>query len=221
MPSRLARFLPLAAAAGLVSTALFIYGYLIDDYWLRILAKPFPVLAMILAVEVLGDSDRYARTIQIGLGLCIFGDIFLQIGDSTFLPGMIAFLLGHLAYIVAFLGRNRRLRPLEAIPFLCWTGWAAVTLWPHLGEMRIPVLAYTAVIFVMMWRATAMLAGERRPTGWDWAALTGALLFGFSDTLIALDRFHAPIDGVRIPIIVTYWLGQLLIAASTLVDRPG
>ncbi len=38
---------------------------------------------------------------------------------------------------------------------------------------------------------------------------------GASDTLIAFDRFHAPIAGVRLPILLLYWLGQWGIAAST------
>ena len=41
----------------------------------------------------------------------------------------------------------------------------------------------------------------------------GAILFGLSDTLIAFDRFHEPIAGVRYPIILLYWAGQLGIAA--------
>ncbi|MFW6058109.1 MAG: lysoplasmalogenase [Persicimonas sp.] len=214
------KHVPLAVAVGLVATALFIYGVVLDDYWLRVITKPFPVLAMMVAVAAHGRG-RYARTILVGLGLCIFGDIFLEIGQSTFLIGMIAFLCGHIAYVVAFLRRSRSLRPLEALPFVCWIGWAATTLWPHLGEMRIPVVAYTSVILVMLWRSAALVAGQKRPGGWDWAALVGAVLFGFSDTLIALDRFQAPIDGVRVPIILTYWGGQLLIAASTLSDRTG
>ena len=40
----------------------------------------------------------------------------------------------------------------------------------------------------------------------------GAILFAASDTLIAFDRFHAPIVGVRYPIMLLYWAGQLGIA---------
>lgn len=214
MQSKLDRLLPLAATTGLVGAALFIYGVILDDWWLRVLTKPFPVLAMVVLVAARGRG-RYARAVLVGLVLCVFGDIFLELGPSTFLVGMIAFLLGHVGYITAFLRRARTPRALQAVPFVCWIGWAASVLWPHLGPMRVPVIAYTSVILVMLWRAAAMLASETRPTPWDWAALVGAVLFAFSDTLIALDRFHAPIDGVRVPIIATYWLGQLLLAAST------
>jgi alkenylglycerophosphocholine/alkenylglycerophosphoethanolamine hydrolase len=42
----------------------------------------------------------------------------------------------------------------------------------------------------------------------------GAVLFGLSDTLIAIDRFHAPFPGARYAIILLYWAGQAGIAAS-------
>jgi uncharacterized membrane protein YhhN len=62
-----------------------------------------------------------------------------------------------------------------------------------------------AAIVTMMWRAAA----RPGPT-----ALLGAMLFGASDTLIAFDRFHAPLPWARLPIILLYWAGQLLIALS-------
>ena len=210
--------LPLLAAVGLVATVLFIFGHLVDDFWLRFLAKPLPVAAMVLALVGLREH-RYARTIAVGLGLCIFGDIFLELSDTYFVPGMIAFLSGHVAYIVAFVGRTRRPAPLAALPFAAWIGWAAWFLLPHLGELALPVIAYTLVIFTMMWRATAVATTESPTTRWAWLAMLGALMFGTSDTLIALDKFHAPIAGVRVPIILLYWGGQALIAASALREQ--
>jgi len=47
--------------------------------------------------------------------------------------------------------------------------------------------------------------------------LAGAVAFGASDTLIAFDRFAAPIPRVRWPIMVLYWLGQSGIAASAVL----
>jgi uncharacterized membrane protein YhhN len=71
----------------------------------------------------------------------------------------------------------------------------------------------------MMWRAAARIGAS--PRGFCAAAigLAGALLFAASDTLIALDRFHASIPGARYPIIALYWLGQLGLATSVVV-RP-
>jgi uncharacterized membrane protein YhhN len=211
-------WLPLVAAVGLVCTALFIFGVLVDDVLLRQLSKPFPVIALIVCVLVL-RRNRYARTIAVGLGFCVLGDIFLELPEQFFIFGMGAFLLGHVAYIVAFIRRSASPAPLAAAPFAVWIIWAGVTLLPHLGDLRLPVIVYTVVIFVMMWRATSLVIAEESPSVFDWFAMLGAASFGFSDTLIALNKFHAPIDGVRIPIIVTYWLGQALIAASVLSEN--
>ncbi len=52
----------------------------------------------------------------------------------------------------------------------------------------------------------------------QWAALAGAVLFALSDTLLALNRFDAPIEGARYAIILLYWLGQWGITLS--VKRP-
>lgn len=205
---------PLFLSVGLVAVAMFVFGVVRDDFLLRVVSKPFPVLAVLAFVGV--RRSPYARGVLGGLALCVVGDILLELGDKTFLPGMIAFGLGHVAYVVAFFGRTRRPAIHLAIPFVAWIVWALLTLWSGLGEMQIPVTVYTAAIFVMMWRAAAMVYAESEPTRWDWCALLGAALFGFSDTLIALDRFGDPIDGVRIPIIITYWLAQVLIAVSVL-----
>jgi uncharacterized membrane protein YhhN len=48
----------------------------------------------------------------------------------------------------------------------------------------------------------------------------GAVLFGLSDTLIAIDRFRTPFPGAPYAIIILYWAGQAGIAASALVAPP-
>jgi uncharacterized membrane protein YhhN len=208
----LKRHLPLFVATALVATALYVYGLILDDFNLRIATKAFPVLAMMAFVSTF--KTRYAKGILIGLGLCLLGDMLLEFRQRFFLPGMIAFMLGHVAYCVTFIRRNRHPALPLALPFLVWIAWALYTLWSGLGSMQVPVAAYTLAIFVMMWRAAALVFAAEKPQTADWAVMVGASLFAFSDTLIALDRFHAPIDGVRIPIILTYWAAQLGITAS-------
>ena len=74
------------------------------------------------------------------------------------------------------------------------------------------MLCYAAAIVVMMWRAAVRVtdAGDLR----GWAALGGAALFGFSDAIIAVNRFVSPFAGASVAIMVTYWLAQSLITAS-------
>jgi 1-acyl-sn-glycerol-3-phosphate acyltransferase len=77
---------------------------------------------------------------------------------------------------------------------------------PRLDGLVLPVALYVAAIVAMMWRAAAR--GEA-------AGLAGALCFAASDSLIALDRFVAPVPGARYAIMALYWAGQMGIAAST------
>jgi uncharacterized membrane protein YhhN len=73
------------------------------------------------------------------------------------------------------------------------------------AEMRLPVLAYMAVISLMV----ASAFGTHRP-----AAIVGAALFYVSDALIAWTRFIEPKPWGDLAVIVTYHLGQLGLALS-------
>jgi uncharacterized membrane protein YhhN len=220
MHDALARHLPLLASLGLASASVFVFGLLTDDFTARLVSKPIPILALIACALSLGRSSTYSRTIAAGLALCVVGDVLLEFRTpSLFLAGVGAFALGHLAYVIAFARRAPSLRPELLVPFALWIAWALHTLWPGLGGMRAPVAVYTGVICVMMWRAAALAASDD-PSPWRWLALLGAVSFAFSDTLIALDRYHQPLPGVRVPIILTYYLAQLLITLSILPAQP-
>lgn len=217
-PAWFARVWPALASAALVSVCLFVFGLLTDQLALRLLSKPWPVVALMALVAARRGDDPALKAFWGGLAACLVGDMLLEFRTpQTFLPGMVAFLVGHLGYIAATLRRERGPALELALPFAAWVGWAIWTTWGGLGAMRVPVVIYTLVIFTMMWRAAAMWS-TRRTLG---AALVllGAVSFGFSDTLIALDRFHKPIPGARVPIIVTYWLGQALMTAGWLRTR--
>jgi alkenylglycerophosphocholine hydrolase len=196
----------LLAVVGLAA----VLAYLAATGWrlptLGLVAKPLPVLCLAAAVSTAGS--RYSRIVGAGLLLSAAGDVLLEM-PRLFLAGLSAFLAAHLAYLAAFLTRERRVRPGLLVPFVAWTGTAATWLWDGLGGLRGAVLTYMAAITAMMWRAAA-LGG---PAAW------GAALFGLSDTLIAADRFGAPIPYARYPIILLYWAGQAGIAMSALRRR--
>lgn len=207
----------LLVTSALVAVCLFIFGLEINNLPLRLVSKGVPVV--VLMIMVLGlNRQRYGKIIATGLGFCVVGDILLEL-KGLFVPGMIAFLLGHLCYIGAFFGKQTRLNLLNAIPFALWVGWAIALMWPGLGVLQIPVTLYTLTIFVMMWRASALVARWPKDR-WMWCAAIGAISFGLSDTLIAINKFHTSLGEVRIPIILTYWAGQCLIAISVLSQTP-
>ena len=204
-------------AVGVIAALLYIVaGQLSDAYWLRMITKPIPVLLMAYWVSTLRVRGRYQLAIMIGLLLCALGDILLEMSDTTFLAGLVAFLLGHVAYIVAFTQDSRKLHPLRAAAaytygllaygFLARTG--------SLGDMRIPVMIYVLVISIMLWRAAGRIGEPKILPFSAWAGLIGALFFVFSDSVLAFRLFETPIQLGGSVVIVTYWLGQLGITLS-------
>ena len=199
------------AGIGIATGLLFFVGLAADVPALRLATKPLPALVLAACV-FLTCREPPGWLTAAGLGLSSVGDGFLEKG--LFLHGLFAFLAAHLAYTAAFLAADRRPALGRALPFLAWGTVALVLLRPGLGSMAVPVTGYVAVICSMMWRAAARLGSPRTPALAAVLGLAGAVAFGASDTLIAFDRFAAPVPGAVWPIMLLYWLGQCGIAAS-------
>lgn len=182
----------------------------------RLALKPVPALALAAWVFV-RRRDAPGRIATAGLLLSALGDALLE--TDRFLPGLVAFLAAHIAYALAFVLDEPRLRLLRLVPFAAWSAGTYGLLRPGLGQMALAVGVYVCVITLMMWRAAARVGSERTHPGAARAGALGAVAFGASDTLIAFDRFLEPMPGARIPILVLYWLGQLGIAASLAFGR--
>lgn len=206
---------------GVISALLFIAEAGKEFVAVRVILKSAPLLCLMVWAR-LTARDRYANLILVGLIFSLAGDILLEISADLFVPGLIAFLIGHVWYIAAFLSVTRQLQWSRALPFAAWVGVAYLLLLPNLKDMAMPVAAYVIVIGVMMWRSATMLtdAGLR----WQWLAVIGAILFGLSDTLLAFKKFSGVIIGPSFTVIVVYWLGQLGLALSVkrgATDRNG
>jgi uncharacterized membrane protein YhhN len=146
-----------------------------------------------------------------GLIACAVGDLLL-LGSKTFDLGLASFLLGHMAYAVAFASALPPAEwPLLVIAPIAAAAWlVGHRLWPRLGRRRLPVAAYIATISVMVWGALAVvMAGAM---GWQIAA--GALLFYLSDLAVARQRFVKPEFINRAIGLPLYYAGQILIAFS-------
>lgn len=203
---------------GLVAALLYLLAGTLDlPATLRLIAKPLPVLMLALWVSGLrGGPRRYRVAITAGLWLCALGDVLLELSDATFLFGLIVFLLGHVAYIAAFLQDSRKLHPfhgaaayaygMAALGFLLTTG--------KLGGMLLPVQLYVLAITTMLWRASVRLSVAHVPRFSAWAGFVGALFFVVSDSVLAFRLFETPLQLPGYVVMLTYWLGQLGIAAS-------
>ena len=205
---------PVLAGVGIGTALLYFVGLAAGLPALCLATKPFPALALAAWVS-LNNRRALGRLTAAGLVLSAAGDVLLEVG--LFLPGLLAFLGAHVAYVAAFLSADRRPALGRALPFVAWGLTAFALLHSGLGPMALPVAVYVAVICAMMWRAAARVGSPGTPALAAALGLAGALAFGASDTLIAFNRFGTPIPGVRWPIMILYWLGQAGIAASAVL----
>ena len=161
--------------------------------------------------------SEYQLWIIVGLVLGAAGDIAL-LGKSSgaFLVGLVAFLLGHIAYVVAFaqLAAPRAWVDIRALAPIAVGGTALRLLWPRLGEMRVPVIAYVLTIVTMVSAAIAAARLSTLPEQNRMLLLAGAVLFFVSDLAVARDKFVGASFINRAWGLPAYYAGQLLIAWS-------
>lgn len=178
--------------------------------------KPLTTLVIAgLAVQFIGDPGQgYGQAILIGLLFSLAGDVFLMLPNDRFLPGLISFLIAHIAYLVAF----TRFVPLGAVLtafLLVGVSEAAILwlLWPGVPRrMRLPVVAYVVVLGMMAAQAVsqAVVLDARAA----WIAAFGGLLFVFSDSVLAYNRFRRPVRRARLIVLSSYWAAQTMIGIS-------
>ncbi len=149
-----------------------------------------------------------------GLLCSAAGDVLLE-HDGLFIAGMGAFAAAHACYVVLFVRRGaaggvRRRWPVVAAYALVWVALLAV-MWSGLGDLRIPVAAYSLLL-----TATAVLAA-----GLGVGVGVGGALFFVSDALIAMGLADLPRPaGVGLLVMVTYLGAQWLIASNVVARTP-
>lgn len=203
------------------AAAVNVYGKM---HGLAIAGTVKPALMPLLAATTLaaagGGDSRGIRLLVLAQLLGFIGDTLLLFpGFKPFIGGMAAFLLGHLCYISLFGGQSwKRLRARTWIPALLVMGGIAGGLIYAIGvegDLLIPMCVYGMVLMLLIFSG---LMGIFRCRGGAWLlVLTGALLFTFSDALIALETFsEQPASWIPATIMATYLAAQSLLAIGGL-----
>jgi uncharacterized membrane protein YhhN len=192
-------------------------GTLSEHFWLHDLFTPLATIC-ILALAVSNwraFSKSYALWISVGLFFSLLGDIALLRAEEYFLPGLVAFLFAHVAYLIAFT-RDTKFPARLSVWFL-YLFVAAILylfLFPSLPvALKLPVAVYAILLTSMAGQAMGRYLVVRLRVAK--LAANGALLFMLSDVFLAIDRFRAPLPRVSLLILVPYFLGQWLMALST------
>ncbi|WP_347925183.1 lysoplasmalogenase [Pontimicrobium sp. SW4] len=184
-------------------------------------AKPLILVSLTLFFYKNGNHlNRKTWIIMLfALIFSLVGDVLLMFVDmsaSFFLGGLVAFLLAHIMYILAFIEkRNRTHKPLSfIIILLIYASGLFYILKDGLGDMLIPVIVYIFIILTMA--ITASLRKNSVMTISYSLVLIGALFFVASDSLLALNKFYSPIPSSNISIMLTYALAQYCIVLGIL-----
>jgi alkenylglycerophosphocholine/alkenylglycerophosphoethanolamine hydrolase len=203
--------------------------------WKKIeyLAKP---ATMVILLGYLALAGGFGATPLICFGLGLFfsltGDVFLMISfyrfsNRWFVPGLAAFLLAHVAYIIGLNTPFGGASPVWAIGIGIVLALTAARVLRRilagvrekgLRRMVVPVLAYGMVITLMLLSAILTLYRV------DWKASAsglvslGAILFYFSDIILAWDKFVKPVKNGRVLNMAAYHLGQISLIAGVVIQ---
>lgn len=196
------------------------------------LAKPWTLAALFLFLVQFGLAETGFGSLPLvffGLGLLfsLAGDVFLMLSDRWFLPGLVSFLLAHVAYII---GLNL---PLPQVSLL-WSFGLAILLAltasrllrriveglraKGLARLAGPVVLYGTVITVMLLSALLTLYRADWTTAAAGLVSLGAILFYLSDILLAWNKFVTPVRNGRLANMVTYHLGQIALVAGVIIQ---
>lgn len=200
-----------------------IAGAMLDGpwIWLHYVGKPLATLLLAWAAAATRPavSPRWQRAVVVGLLLSLVGDVCLMLPADLFVPGLVAFLLAHLGYIVAFApGSTWGAR---AIAFAVLAGVAGVNLMGLLPRIE-PALKGAVIAYVVVLASMAAFALARAWTpalmqahpGSTRLAALGGVAFVASDSLLAWDRFGGGIPTPALLVLATYWFAQWCIARS-------
>lgn len=151
----------------------------------RFILKAIPALSLALAFLLAQGLDGWQRwSLIAGALFCGVGDSILDIDRvRLFVPGLVAFLLGHTGFLVFFFLRRKKKSPRRVwiLPFLAFPAAMTAVLVPHLDRLLIPVLVYLTIISLMT--GFAIVSDQHIQ------AVLGAFAFMLSDALLALAKF--------------------------------
>jgi alkenylglycerophosphocholine/alkenylglycerophosphoethanolamine hydrolase len=199
------------------AAAIFAAGDLVavvrENKPLEYATKPTVMVLLIVLAVVLHPTNAGERAwFVVALVLGLVGDVFLMLPGDLLVPGIAAFLAGHLAYIAGF--RAGPFSAAGAVVGAAIAGASVAFLMPRVisglarsgrTSLTVPVIAYVAVISLMAVSSTA--SGSV-------VAAAGGLLFFFSDGVLAWYRFVNPVRWGLPVNIVMYQAGQALLVLS-------
>ena len=195
---------------------------------LNFITKPSIVISLI-AFYVSASGPGLDRMVVWALIFCWLGDVLLLLHgqlEASFILGLAAFLIGHLIYVAAYNQLQRSfvkdrapilVRILLGLPAIAMAVGLVTLLFPGLGGLKGPVIAYAVAITWMV--LTALMRNGKTSSQSFWMVFSGALIFMISDSLLAINKFYTPIPLPGFWIMLTYCSAQYLIIRGALAHK--
>ena len=184
----------------------FIY---LDKANFRFISKNLlmPFLLMIYLSEAKFHQIKLDLFFILGLIFSFLGDFFLLL-TSGFLLGLGSFLLAHIFYIISFKKRSlSRVSVGVVVVLLLYLVSLLSFLFPHLNEMKIPVIIYGIIISMMLY--FSIKTQEK-------LLIVGALFFVISDSVLSVNLFVNSSLLLNLLVMITYVLAQVLLVKGIL-----
>lgn len=207
---------------------------IIGNDTVKFIAKPLLMITLIAfyAQSVNGKWSKTHKLMVAAFAFSWLGDVtlmFVYVNPNFFLAGLFSFLVTHILYAISFADvadkKAEALLPKKfwiVIPLLIYMGAllsmlvSAINGNPQTKPVVVPVLVYTTAIATMV--AFSINRFKRVSNLSFTLVFAGAMLFMFSDSMIAVNRFLTPLASANIFIMVTYITGQYLIAKGILAQ---
>ncbi|AXB57360.1 lysoplasmalogenase [Flavobacterium fluviale] len=212
-------FYKIYTAFSILYLIILLSGYERFDLFLK------PILIPIIGFGVYFHRKFPTKnTLLSGLIFSWIGDVillFTDLGEIYFILGLLSFLTAHIIYCVLFnkqrkvrKKQNRSLFIFGSILIALYLIGMVSFLMPFLGNLEIPVTIYASIISIMLLFAFNGFLVWEKPG--NLLVFLGAFFFVVSDSILAINKFYAPLPKSSFFIMLTYLLAQYLIVIGIL-----
>lgn len=192
----------------------------IHSHELHLICKPLILISLGIYYWFNSSGNR-SMLVLLAIFFSFGGDTLLMFEDSNslfFILGLVSFLISHIFYIPAY--RQHRDEQLAdglqgiqrvrlAFPIVLAGTGLVIVLYPVLGALKFPVMAYALVLVLMV--LNALFRFGRTNSRSFWMVFAGAILFMLSDSILAINKFLEPIAHSGLYIMSTYILAQFFL----------
>ncbi|MGD9327400.1 MAG: lysoplasmalogenase [Cyclobacteriaceae bacterium] len=209
-----------------INALIHVLSILLNLYLLTLITKPLimPILAGVFFFKT-RDIERQVPVSYLYLAILFsfFGDvllIFMDQGEIWFSTGLAAFLLAQVFYSITYRHyryeksnvSGKAIKMVYSLIIIAYAIILWINLYPHLGDMLLPVTLYTLTILVMV--IMAIFRDNRTSRLSFYLVFSGAVIFLVSDSMIAINKFMVPVPYERLLVISTYMIAQFLIISG-------